>query len=127
MQMIEITSVGNEKVKDTVKLQQKKYRNEKGLFLIEGHKAIYEAFIEKAEICSVFTTAKYIDKFEFVKDKIIVVTDAIMEKISTTAERIGNIDTVTNIDTAKNNKISTIRKKTSTYRYIQQKQIKANR
>ena len=35
-QMIEITSVQNEKIKETVKLQQKKYRNEKGLFLIEG-------------------------------------------------------------------------------------------
>ena len=55
-QMIEITSVQNEKIKETVKLQQKKYRNEKGLFLIEGHKPIFEAFVEKAEICTVFTT-----------------------------------------------------------------------
>ena len=54
--MTEITSVQNEKIKETVKLQQKKYRNEKGLFLIEGHKPIFEAFVEKAEICTVFTT-----------------------------------------------------------------------
>lgn len=82
--MIQITSVQNEKVKDTVKLQQKKYRNETGLFLIEGYKLVYEAFVEKAEICSVFTTKKYFDKFGFVKDKVILVTDAVMEKISTT-------------------------------------------
>lgn len=82
--MIEITSVGNEKIKETVKLQQKKYRNEKGLFLLEGYKPIYEAYVENVEICTVFTTAKYLEKFEFVKDKIILVTDAVMEKISTT-------------------------------------------
>lgn len=82
--MTEITSVQNEKIKETVKLQQKKYRNEKGLFLIEGHKPIFEAFVEKAEICTVFTTQKYLEKFEFVKDKIIIVTEAVMEKISTT-------------------------------------------
>ena len=61
--MTEITSVQNEKIKETVKLQQKKYRNEKGLFLIEGHKPIFEAFVEKAEICTVFTTQKYLEKY----------------------------------------------------------------
>lgn len=82
--MIEITSVQNERVKETVKLQQKKYRNETGLFLIEGYKPVYEAFVEKVDICTVFTTAKYLEKFEFVKDKIVIATDAVMEKISTT-------------------------------------------
>lgn len=82
--MHEITSVSNEKIKDTVKLQQKKYRNEKGLFLIEGYKPVFEASNEKAEILTVYTTKKHVEKFEFVQDKIILVTDAIMEKISTT-------------------------------------------
>ncbi len=82
--MLEITSVSNSKVKETVKLHQKKYRTETGLFLIEGYKPIYEAFLEKAEIETVYTTEKYLKKFEFVKDKIVLVTGAVMEKISTT-------------------------------------------
>ena len=82
--MLEITSVSNSKVKETVKLHQKKYRTETGLFLIEGYKPIYEAFSEKIEIETVFTTEKYLKKFAFVKDKIVLVTDAVMEKISTT-------------------------------------------
>ena len=86
--MTEITSVQNEKIKETVKLQQKKYRNEKGLFLIEGHKPIFEAFVEKAEICTVFTTQKYLEKFEFVKDKIIIVAVAIAKQVNITLESI---------------------------------------
>ena len=82
--MLEITSVSNSKVKETVKLHQKKYRTETGLFLIEGYKPIYEAFSEKIEIETVFTTEKYLKKFAFVKDKIVLVTGAVMEKISTT-------------------------------------------
>ena len=79
-----ITSVSNNRIKDTVKLQQKKYRNEKGLFLIEGYKAIFEAQCESIQIETVYTTEKHIKKFEFIKDKITIVTDAILEKISTT-------------------------------------------
>ena len=82
--MQEITSVSNSKIKETAKLHQKKYRNETGLFLIEGYKPIFEAYQEKAQIDTVFVTADNIKKFEFLKDKIIVVTDAVMEKISTT-------------------------------------------
>ena len=54
---MEITSVNNEIVKNTAKLQQKKYRNSEKKFLLEGYKAIKEAFdsgiiIEKIEnIC----------------------------------------------------------------------------
>ena len=38
-----ITSTSNTKIKETAKLQQKKYRNETGLFLLEGSKPIEEA------------------------------------------------------------------------------------
>ena len=41
---MEITSVNNDLVKETAKLQQKKYRNQSGKFLVEGYKAIREAF-----------------------------------------------------------------------------------
>lgn len=83
-QMLEITSVSNAKVKETVKLQQKKYRTETGLFLIEGYKPVFEAFSENVCIETVFTTSKHLDKFDFVKDKLVLVTDAVMEKLSTT-------------------------------------------
>lgn len=82
--MLEITSVSNEKIKDVVRLQQKKYRNEKGLFLIEGHKPISEAYSENVEIIAVYTTARHLEKFDFIKDKITLVSDPVMEKISTT-------------------------------------------
>ncbi len=82
--MQEITSITNTIVKETVKLHQKKYRNEKKLFLLEGYKPIFEAFQEKAEIDTVFVTKENIEKFKFLKDKLVITTNAIMEKISTT-------------------------------------------
>ncbi len=82
--MEEITSVSNSKIKETVKLHQKKYRNETGLFLLEGHKPILEAFLAGIEIKAVFTTEKHIEKFDFIKEKIILVTQAVLEKLSTT-------------------------------------------
>ena len=82
--MLEITSVSNEKIKDVVKLQQKKYRNEKGLFLIEGYKPISEAYAENVEIIAIYTTRKNLEKFGFIKDKTTLVSDHVMEKISTT-------------------------------------------
>lgn len=68
--MTEITSVQNEKIKETVKLQQKKYRNEKGLFLIEGHKPIFEAFVEKAEICTVLQRKNIWKNLNLLKTKL---------------------------------------------------------
>lgn len=79
-----ITSVANNKIKETAKLQQKKYRNEKGLFLLEGFKPVQEAFSSNVEIETLYTTEKYAEKFAFLKDKIILVNDAVLEKISTT-------------------------------------------
>ena len=42
--MQEITSVNNDLVKETVKLQQKKYRDKENKFLLEGFKSIDEAY-----------------------------------------------------------------------------------
>ena len=39
---MEITSVNNDLVKECAKLQGKKFRDESGLFLLEGFKAIEE-------------------------------------------------------------------------------------
>ena len=41
---MKIESIHNEKVKEWAKLTNKKYRDEKGLFLIEGDHLLKEAF-----------------------------------------------------------------------------------
>lgn len=79
-----ITSTANSKIKETAKLQQKKYRNESGLFLLEGYKPIEEAFFSNVDIQNVYTTEKHLSRFDFIKDKITLVTPSVLEKISTT-------------------------------------------
>lgn len=82
--MNEITSLTNQQIKDAVKLQQRKYRTQSGLFLLEGFKPIFEAKNSDIKIETVFTTKKHLEKFKFVQDKITLVTDPILEKLSTT-------------------------------------------
>ena len=80
----EITSVNNEIVKETVKLQQKKYRDESKSFLLEGFKAIDEAYRANIKIDKIFLKEECAEKYSFLKDKFIFTTDAILKKISTT-------------------------------------------
>ncbi len=79
---MEITSVNNDLVKETVKLQQKKYRTEK--FLLEGFKAIEEAFNAGIEIDYAFVLSEKIGEYSFLGDKIICTTEPVLKKISTT-------------------------------------------
>ena len=51
---MKITSVNNELIKETAKLLQRKYRDEKGLFLLEGEKCIQEALASGLEIVHIF-------------------------------------------------------------------------
>ena len=51
---MEITAINNETVKETVKLQQKKYRKQTGLFLLEGYKAVEEAIQSNVKIKQIF-------------------------------------------------------------------------
>lgn len=80
----EITSVNNELVKETAKLHQKKYRDEQKLFLLEGFKAIEEAFLAKIDIEKVFVNKEKASKYSFLKDKAILTTEPVLKKISTT-------------------------------------------
>ena len=80
---MEITSVNNDLVKKVVKLQQKKYRTESGLFLIEGYKSIKEGFELGIELKEVFVLAEKIEKYKFLKD-VISTNEAVLKKISTT-------------------------------------------
>lgn len=81
---MEITSINNELVKETVKLQQKKFRDSEKKFILEGFKAIEEACRLGLEICHIFVSKEKTEKYSFAKDKIIKTTDAVLKKISTT-------------------------------------------
>lgn len=82
--MQEITSVNNDLVKETVKLQQKKYRDKENKFLLEGYKCVEEAFNAGLEIENVFVLKEKAEHYNFLKDKLILTTDAVLKKISTT-------------------------------------------
>lgn len=81
---MEITSVNNELIKETAKLQQKKYRTQSKKFLLEGYKAIKEAFDCGIEIENVFVEKSKTSEYNFVENLIIETTDSVLKKLSTT-------------------------------------------
>ena len=81
---MEITGLNNSLVKETVKLQQKKYRNESGKFLIEGYKSVYEASEYGIKLENVFILSSKLEKYKFLKTNLISTTEAVLKKISTT-------------------------------------------
>lgn len=74
-----ITSVNNDLIKNTAKLLKNKHREETGLFLIEGEKAVSEAILAGLKIEQIFVIQGY--KHSFSGD-IIETTEAVMSKIS---------------------------------------------
>ena len=78
---MKITSVNNDIVKEAAKLQQRKYRDESNLFLLEGDKCIEEAIQSGIEIEQLFVVDGY-DKFKDF-DRI-ETSEAVLSKISTT-------------------------------------------
>ena len=80
--MQEITSVNNSLVKETVKLQQKKYREKENKFFFFFFKCISEAFNAGIEIEYAFVSDE--KKYDFLNDKIILTTEPVLKKISTT-------------------------------------------
>lgn len=81
---MEITSVNNNLVKEIVKLQQKKYRNQSGKFLLEGYKAIKEAFDCGIELENIFVEKNKINDYNFAKNIVIETTEPVLKKLSTT-------------------------------------------
>ncbi len=81
---IEITSLNNDIVKNTVRLHQKKYRDEEKKFLLEGFKSIEEAFKDNIKIEKIFVIKEKASKYNFLKDKLILANEAVLSKISTT-------------------------------------------
>ncbi len=79
---MKITSVNNNLIKDTAKLLQKKYRDESGLFLLEGNKCIEEAIEAGLQFEHIFIKEGH-EQFGNIEN--IEVSDAILSKISSTA------------------------------------------
>lgn len=75
---MEITSVNNQLIKDTAKLHQKKYRDELGLFLIEGFH-LYEEALKMDVIKTIFTTDEIIQGHN-----VIHVSQVVLEKLAKT-------------------------------------------
>src|SRR5574344_472484 len=79
-----ITSINNEVVKSTVKLQQKKYRDIEKKFLLEGFKPIEEAVKDGINIEYIFVQKDKSNKYNFEKEKLILTNEQVLKKISTT-------------------------------------------
>lgn len=77
-----IESINNNIVKQTVSLQNKKYRDEFGLFVIEGEKQVLE-IPENCKIEYIILTEKY-KNFNFEQTKVYTVTETVFKKISDT-------------------------------------------
>ena len=80
--MQEIISVNNNLVKETAKLLLKKYRDKENKFLLEGFKCVDEAFKAGLNIEHVFVLKDKVQKYSFLKDKLISTNDAVLKKIS---------------------------------------------
>lgn len=76
---MKITSVNNDLVKETAKLLKGKYRDEAGLFLIEGEKGVTEALDAGLEVKNIFVL-EGINGYPV--DKVIETTEAVLSKIS---------------------------------------------
>ena len=77
--IMKITSVNNDLVKETAKLLKGKYRDETGLFLIEGEKGVKEAISAGVNIERIFVL-EGINGYP--EEKIIETTEAVLSKIS---------------------------------------------
>ena len=76
--MQEITSVNNDLVKQTVKLQQKKYRDKENKFLLEGMKCIEEAYQAGVDIEYVFVLKEKAELYKYLGEKIIITTEPVL-------------------------------------------------
>ncbi len=81
---MEITSANNDYVKECSKLLQKKYRSESGKFLLEGYKAIEEAYNSGIKIEHIFVDEKHLPEYDFAKDSVIKTNSLVLKKISST-------------------------------------------
>ena len=76
-------TVSNNKIKEIVKLHQKKYRDETGVFLAEGIKAVEEVLNENIEIIDLFVLENV--NLKNAPSCLKLINENIMKKISTTS------------------------------------------
>ena len=82
---MEITSLNNELVKETAKLQQKKFRDEQNEFLLEGFKAVEEWHKSGFKFKRIFVLKEKASKYLFTGIDLIFTNEAVLKKISSTA------------------------------------------
>ncbi len=80
--MCSVNTISNNKIKEIVKLHQKKYREETGLFIAEGYKILEELININAEIKEIYTLKEI--KINTKSLPVQIIDEAIMKKISTT-------------------------------------------
>ena len=87
-----ITSKSNSKILQAKKLQDKKYRDKTGLFLVETKKVVLEALLAGQQLQNIFLTQKLYNDFEFACKEnrisisindIVIVSDSIIKELST--------------------------------------------
>ena len=81
--MCAVKTVSNNKIKEIVKLHQKKYREETGLFIAEGEKILEELINSNSEIIQVLA----LNSFNFSKFDITptIIDESTMKKLTTTS------------------------------------------
>lgn len=85
MEFKKIDSVQNEYIKKLSKLKQRKYREETGLFIVEGERSCRDAINSSFVIESVVMSESFFDKSkDFECENLIVTTDKIFESLSDT-------------------------------------------
>ena len=76
-----INSISNNRIKEILKLHQKKYRDGLGLFIVEGFKAVEELIENNIDIKEIYA----IKAFDTEKYTVKIIDESIMKKISTTS------------------------------------------
>ncbi len=88
----EVVSLQNEQIKKAASLKTKKYRKRAGLFLLEGKRALQEAFAAKIPMESIFFTQlpeDWPENPETVNRPYYHVTEAVLKKITDTEDPQG--------------------------------------
>ena len=79
--MSSINTISNNRIKEIVKLHQKKHRDESGLFIVEGYKAVEELIRNNIDIKEIYALKAFETETYTVK----IIDESIMKKISTTS------------------------------------------
>ncbi len=85
-----ITSRANPKIKEIIKLNDKKFRKQTGLYIVEGLKPVKECVQAGCEITEIICTEKYLEYFQGAT----VVSDAVFSVISSEKTPQGALATV---------------------------------